>query len=349
MMKSLGHTVYLYASEDNQAECDELITIAPKKDQKAWFGDHDYEQNFFNLTWNPNDEHWKQTNARTITALKKRLRKKDFICLIGGVCQKPIADAYPRHMAVEFGIGYEGVFAPFRVYESYAHMHYVHGRLGDDNGHFFDAVIPNYFEPKHFPFKNKKEEYFLFLGRFTKRKGPDIAAEVTRRIGARLVMAGQGVKRVEGNKIIGEDISVQGDHIIHVGHANVKQRAALLRNAKAVFMPTTYLEPFGGVSIEALMCGTPVIACDFGAFPENIEHGINGYRFRTIGEAEWAARNVDKLNNKAIHECAVRNFSVNRVKYQYQAYFEQLNQLWGEGFYSDWHTGVSRYKRYGRS
>ena len=109
------------------------------------------------------------------------------------------------------------------------------------------------------------------------------------------------------------------------------------------------MEPFGGVSVEALLCGTPVIATDFGAFPENVQHGIHGYRFRTIGEAVWAAKNLDKLNNKKIHEYAVDNFSVDRVRYLYQAYFEQLLTLWEDGFYSKWHDGVSKYNRYTRS
>ncbi len=348
MMKSLGHKVYLYASEDNEANVDELITIAPKKDQKKWFGDNDFKQNFFNITWNPNDEHWQKTNERAVKAIKKRVRKKDFICIIGGVCQKQIADAFPAHMSVEYGIGYEGVFTPYRVYESYSHMHFVQGKLNDDNGRFYDTVIPNYFEPENFPFKDKKEDYFLFLGRFIERKGPEIAAEVTRRLGKKLVMAGQGVREVKGDTIIGDNFSVTGDHILHVGHANVAQRAALLRNATATFMATTYLEPFGGVSIESLLCGTPVIATDFGAFAENIQHGVHGYRFRTIGEAEWAAKNIGKLNNKKIHDYAVKNFSVERVKYQYQAYFEQLLTLWDEGFYSNWDAGVRKYKRYSR-
>ena len=348
MMKSLGHTVYLYASEENEAEVDELITIAPKSDQYKWFGDNDYKKNFFNITWEKEDEHWKKTNERAIEEISKRLKPKDFICIIGGNCQKQIADAFPKNMSVEFGIGYGGVFSAYKVFESYAWMHYVNGTLNDDNGHFYDAVIPNYFEPKNFPFKAKKEDYFLFLGRLTKRKGPEIAAEVTRRIGAKLIMAGQGVKSIEGNKIIGDGITLEGDHIKHVGHADVKKRAKLLSGAKAVFMGTTYLEPFGGVSIESLLCGTPVISTDFGAFPENIQHGVHGYRFRTIGEAIWAANNVDKLNNKAIHEYAVKNFSVDRIKYMYEAYFEQLLTLWSEGFYSDWDRGVSVFNRYQR-
>jgi hypothetical protein len=74
--------------------------------------------------------------------------------------QKPIADAFPANMTVEFGVGYTGVFSKYRVFESYAHMHYVYGLLKDDSGHFFDAVIPNYFEPERFPFKEEKEDYF---------------------------------------------------------------------------------------------------------------------------------------------------------------------------------------------
>ncbi len=349
MMKSLGHKVYLYASEENESKVDELITIAPKKDQKKWFGDNNFKQNFFNITWNIEDEHWQVTNKRAITQIKKRIKKKDFICIIGGVCQKQIVDAFPAHMSVEYGIGYEGVFAPFRVYESYSHMHYVQGKLNDDNGRFFDAVIPNYFEPENFAFKNKKEDYFLFLGRFIPRKGVEIAVEVTKRLGKRLVLAGQGVNKIEGNTIYGDhNFSVSGDHILHVGHANVAQRSALLRNATATFMATTYIEPFGGVAIESLLCGTPVIATDFGAFAENIQHGVHGYRFRTIGEAVWAGKNVHKLNNKKIHQYAVNNFSVDRAKYMYQAYFEQLQTLWEEGFYSNWDKGVAKYQRYER-
>jgi len=95
-----------------------------------------------------------------------------------------------------------------------------------------------------------------------------------------------------------------------------------------------------------MLCGTPVITSDFGAFTENVIHGVNGYRFRTLGEAVWAAQNVDKLNPADIQTYAVNNFSLDRVGELYEAYFEQLMELWGEGWNSDWHTGVSQYGRY---
>jgi glycosyltransferase involved in cell wall biosynthesis len=348
-MKSLGHEVYLYASEDNEAPCDELITIVSKKEQRDWFGDYDFKQQFFNIDWDPGLPYWVITNTRATKEIKKRAQQKDFLCIIGGVCQKQIADNLPNMMAVEYGIGYTGVFSSFRIFESYAHMHYVHGVLNDDNGHFFDSVIPNFYDPAEFPYRKKKDNFYLYIGRMIERKGPLIAAEVTKRIGAKLVMAGQGVTRIDGNKIISSELTIEGDHILHMGHADVKQRGELMSRAKAVFLCSYYLEPFGGTSIEPLFCGTPVITTDWGAFPENIPHGLVGYRIRTLGEAIWAAKNVDQLDSSIIRKYAIDNFSMNRVKYQYQAYFEQLFTLWDDnGWYSNWSRGVSEYKRYSK-
>jgi len=349
MMKSLGHEVFLYASEDNEAPCDELITIVTKAEQQQWFGSYDFTKEFFNVDWKPEKDYWTKPNKRAINEIQDRSEPTDFVCLIGGVCQKQIADGLPAMMSVEFGIGYSGVFSKFRVYESYAWMHYVHGLLADDNGHFFDAVIPNYFDPKDFTLKETKEDYYLFIGRLIERKGPAIAAEVTRRIGSKLLMAGQGVDYKHGDKIVAKELTIIGDHIEHVGHADPALRNKLMGGAKAVFVCSTYLEPFGGTSIEPLFCGTPVITTDWGAFPENIIHGEVGYRTRTLGEAIWAAKNLDKLQPPAnLRQYAIDNFGLERVAEMYQAYFEQLHELWDEGWYTESSTGVADYQRYTR-
>jgi glycosyltransferase involved in cell wall biosynthesis len=351
MMKSLGHEVYLYASEENEAPCDELITIVTKKEQTKWFGDYDHRKNIFNIEWNETLPHWTIPNARAVKEIRKRAKQRDFVCIIGGTCQQQIAVGLPDLMSVEFGIGYLGTFSNFRVFESYAHMNWVQGSEHDDNGHSFDAVIPNYFDPEEFTFREKKDDYFLFIGRLIPRKGPEMAVEVTRQIGAKLVLAGQGVNKIEGNKIYGEEgMVIEGDHIKHMGHANIAQRSELMSRAKAVFVCTYYLEPFGGVSIEPMFCGTPVITTDWGAFPENIVHGSVGYRTRTLGEAVWAAQNLDKLKSPAkIRDYAMKNFSMDRVRYLYEAYFEQLYELWdNNGWYSNWNKGLSKYKRYTR-
>ena len=348
MMKSLGHEVFLYSGYQNTAECSEHVKTVTKKQYDTWFGDHDHLKSLPTIQWDANAEYWAAMNSKVIEQMKKRIQQKDFICIIGGTAQKAISDAFPSHMSVEYGIGYYGVYAPFKVYESYAHMHYVQGTQRDDNGHYFDAVIPNYFDPADFPFRSKKDDYFLFVGRMIKRKGADIAAEIVKQVGGKLVMVGQGVTHSEPGKIVADEITIEGDHVIHLGHADAKKRGELMSRAKAVFLMSGYLEPFGGTSIEPMFCGTPVITTDWGAFPENIIQGKVGFRARTLGEGVWAAQNLDALlPPKDIRTYAIDNFSMDRVKYLYQAYFEQLYLLWDTaGWYSNWHEGISKYHRY---
>lgn len=349
MMKDLGHEVILYASEENEAPCDELVTVVTRDEQQAMFGDYDHRQRFFKIDWNTDALCWRVTNERAIIEIGQRAEREDFICLIAGVCQKPIADAFPAHIPVEFGIGYRGVFSKFKVFESYAWMHYIYGKQGTDDGNWFDTVIPNYFDPDDFPYSPVKDDYYLYIGRLVARKGVQIAVDVTQRIGAKLLLAGQGVVSHEPGRVTFEEGTVTGDHIEYVGFADLQRRGELMSRAKAVFVPTAYIEPFGGVSIEAMMCGTPVIASDFGAFPENVINGVSGYRFRSEGEAVWAAQHVHELDPQAIRNYALANFSLGRVKWLYQAYFEQLLTLWEKGWYSSHDAGVSQYHRYDRA
>jgi len=155
-MKDLGHTVYLYASEDNEAPCDELITcITKEQQQEALAGKHFTDAQFDNQL-----PHWQIFNGNAIKELGKRLEEKDFICVIGGASHKPIADAFPDHMTVEFGIGYGGTFAKYKVFESYAWMHSIYAAFNNPtmvNGNFYDAVIPGYLEPEMFPLQERKK------------------------------------------------------------------------------------------------------------------------------------------------------------------------------------------------
>jgi glycosyltransferase involved in cell wall biosynthesis len=96
-----------------------------------------------------------------------------------------------------------------------------------------------------------------------------------------------------------------------------------------------------------MLAGTPVVTTDFGAFPELVREGFNGYRFRTLGEAVSATKEAMELNRGEIKEWARNNFSIDRVRYQYQAYFEQLLEMWDKGWYSELSTSreYDRYKR----
>lgn len=349
MMMGIGYEVILYGGPENEADVTKHVIVASKDDQHKWFGDHDYKTKFFNITWNPNDEHWVTTNERAVKAISENIKgnNEDIICITAGLCQEMVARAYPNLPSVEWTIGYTGVFANFKVFESYSHMHWVYGNMGTDNGGFYDCVIPNYFDTNDFNLQIEKEDYYLFIGRLIQRKGAEIAVEATRRLGKKLIMAGQGVVEKGRGYIIAEDgMRYEGGHIEHIGSVGPLERSKLMGGAIATFVPTTYIEPFGGVSVESMFCGTPVVASDFGSFTETVLPDISGFRFRTIGEATKAAEYAAFLKPADVRRYAVNNFSTEVIKWKYDNYFQQLLDLYnGGGFYSDWSGNLS--VRYG--
>jgi glycosyltransferase involved in cell wall biosynthesis len=336
MMNSLGHEVIHYGAENSEvSEWAEDVVVLSAKEQEGWFGPFDINK-LYSADWTGKAEYWKLLNERSASEIKKRQRKGDFVCVIMGRLNQPIVQLLDKDvLTVEYGIGYNGPFANYRVFESYAHMHKIWGAQGgfDPDGHLYDVVIPNYLDPDEYTYKAEKQDYYLYLGRMVRRKGLEIAVETTRRIGAQLIMAGQGAKQ-EGNKITCSDGSTYtGDHIQYVGPVIGKERDALLQNAKAAFVPTLYIEPFGTVAVEAQMCGTPVITTDFGVFPETVEHGKTGFRCHTLDQFIWAAKHIGEIDTWYTHQRTMANYSMDRVRYKYQEYFEMLSDLHGKGWY----------------
>lgn len=333
MMKDVGYTVYHYWGEWSVVDCDEHITVVDAGARKFWFGERELNK-FPNIVFDPTLPYWIQANDNTIDAMKKRLQNKDIICVIGGRCHQPIAQAFPHHMTVEFWVGYNGTFAKYKVFESYAHMHYVYWEQHIYDWQYYDTVIPNYFDENDFVMAQKKKNYFLYIGRLIPRKGVDIAVEATKAAGVKLKIAGQWVERVEGNKIICKDMILEGDHIEYVWEVGVQQRAKLMAEAKGVLVPTSYLEPFGGVAVEAMMCWTPVITSDWGAFPETVVHGKTWYRCRTLEQYIWAIKNVKHIRPANCNRWASCNYSLDTVKLMYKEYFERLQWLRWDWRYS---------------
>jgi glycosyltransferase involved in cell wall biosynthesis len=286
--------------------------------------------------------YWKLFNQRAAIEINKRKQSKDFICIIMGDLNLPLVEQVEGGVAVvEYGIGYNGPLprkpGRYRVYESYIHMHKLWGAEGgrDPDGYFYDAVIPNYFDPTDYPLQVEKGDYYLYLGRLIKRKGIHVAVETCKRLGVKLKIGGQGCVKVEGNKIFAADGEVyEGDNLEYVGFASGQKRASLYQNAIATFVPTTYIEPFGGVAVESQMAGTPVLTTDFGAFAETVEHGRTGFRCHTLNEFIHGARAARELDAAYCHYRACKLYSMDNVRWQFQRYFNRLLDLWGEGWYA---------------
>ncbi len=326
MLKSLGHTVFFYGGEGSDVECDEFIQVVSNDTRIQTYGDYDWRKEFFKH--DPKDLAHTAFNNNAISEINKRKEPKDFLLVPMGNYQKSISDSTGL-MTVESGIGYSGIFSKFKVFESYAWMHYLYGVLNKGDGDWYDSVIPNYYDPNDFKFQEEKEDYLLFVGRLIHRKGVDVAIQVANMLGKKLKIAGQGGPDNPSEGIYLSD----KPYVEYLGTVGPEERSELMGKAKAVFVPTYYIEPFGGVAVEAQMCGTPVVTTDWGAFTETVNHGVTGYRCRSMEQFTWAINNIDTIKPEDCREWAVSNYSMDRIAKMYDEYFHQLHNLWEGGWY----------------
>ena len=336
MLTRLGERVILYGTETNEADVAEHVPLVSREEQAAWFPGWDPARSAWNPpgAWEPSSPWWTTFNERAAVAIRERSAPGDIVGVTMGTSQEPVARALPELMAVEVGVGYAGVWAPYRVFESWAWRHYLATRQPTDDVRFFDTVIPNFFEPEAFPAGRGDGGYFLFVGRLFGRKGPHIAAQACQRLGAKLLVAGQGAATVEPGRITCEDGTVLEGDVEYVGVVGPEERAGLMGGAIALFAPSMYLEPFCGVSVEAQMTGTPAIVTDWGGVRENVEQGVTGWRCSTLAEFVEAGRRAPELDRSAIREHAVATWSTDVIGPRYLEYFARLATLYGDGWYA---------------
>ena len=330
MMGERGHTIYHYGHEDSDAPYAENVTVITNDVWGKVYGTHDYKSKLF--TYDINDEAYQTFYKNAITEISKRKKKNDFILPFWGAGVRPVCDAHPDLITVEPGIGYaEGHWAQWKVFESYAIYHAYCGltSVGTCQQSNYDVVIPNYFDLDEFEFSDKKEDYFLFLGRVYDGKGVNVAIQVTEHLGYKLKIAGQ----IDDNGPYAN--KTFPPHVEFVGYADIEKRRELMKSAKGSFLASQYLEPFGGVQIENLLCGTPTITTDWGAFTENNIEGVTGYRCRTFDDYLQAAI---KISNGEIDYRACREhgekFSLENVSIKYERFFQDIMNVYeSDGWY----------------
>jgi glycosyltransferase involved in cell wall biosynthesis len=176
------------------------------------------------------------------------------------------------------------------------------------------------------PFQPKASGgYLAFLGRIAPEKRPDTAIEIAARTGMPLKIAAK-VDRV--------DLAYCREKISPMvkAHANVEfvgeiaehQKAAFLGQASALLFPVDWPEPFGLVMIEAMACGTPVIALNRGSVPEVIEQGVSGFIVDTVDQAVAAVQRVAKLDRAKVRAAFERHFTAERMARDYLNVYQAL-------------------------
>jgi glycosyltransferase involved in cell wall biosynthesis len=182
------------------------------------------------------------------------------------------------------------------------------------------------------PFQAKASGgYLAFLGRISPEKGPDRAIEIAARTGMRLKIA---AKVDRADQIYWEEKirpMVQANaNVEFIGEINEHDKARFLGEAAALLFPIDWPEPFGLVMIEAMACGTPIIAFRRGSVPELVEHGTSGFVVDTVDEAVAAVRQIADLDRRNVRAMFERRFTVERMGRDYLKVYRKLIATRGE-------------------
>jgi glycosyltransferase involved in cell wall biosynthesis len=214
-----------------------------------------------------------------------------------------LSEQYARYPDID----YVAIGAWLARRETMARMHVVHHGIPIDD----------------YTFSSAKDDYVAFLGRMAPCKAPHLAIEAARRAGVRLKLAGeiQPIFRDYWERQVAPGLD--GRQIEYVGEANHEQKNRLLSRARALLFPIQWEEPFGLVMIEAMACGTPVLALPGGAVEEVVDNGVNGWICRDVDELSTAvaARLPDAASCR---DSVARHFSIDRMVEGYLAIYEAL-------------------------
>ncbi|HEX7226231.1 MAG TPA: glycosyltransferase family 4 protein, partial [Candidatus Binatia bacterium] len=176
-------------------------------------------------------------------------------------------------------------------------------------------------------FRSEPGKYLAFLGRLSPEKRPDLAIEIARRSGVPLKIAAKidRADREYFETVVKPLLSSPG--VEFIGEINEAQKQEFLGGALALLFPVDWPEPFGLVMIEALACGTPVIARPCGSVPEVLRHGISGFIESSIDDLVQAVHNVRDIPRRACRDEFERRFTAEVMADNYEQVYYQLAEV----------------------
>ncbi|MDX8535038.1 glycosyltransferase family 4 protein [Mesorhizobium sp. VK25A] len=172
-----------------------------------------------------------------------------------------------------------------------------------------------------------EEPYLAFLGRLSRDKRPDRAIEIARRSGLKLKLAakiGDDDRAYYHDSI---EALIDGKQIEYVGEITEEEKAEFLGNAAGLLFPIDWPEPFGLVAIEAMACGTPVIAWNQGALPEIVDDGVTGFVVDSVDGAVASMPALLDLDRRQVRAAFEKRFSATRMARDYLAAYMRLTGM----------------------
>jgi glycosyltransferase involved in cell wall biosynthesis len=166
--------------------------------------------------------------------------------------------------------------------------------------------------------------YLAFLGRLTAEKGPEAAIRIARAAKMPLRIAAKVPRGERGYFKEKLEPQINGDQVRLTGEVNDETKRQFLANAAALLFPIDWPEPFGLVMIEAMACGTPVIAFKSGSVPEVIDDGLTGFVVPGEAEAIQAVRRLGELDRQRVRRHFEKRFTARRMAEEYLRHYKTL-------------------------
>ena len=226
------------------------------------------------------------------------------------------------------GFSSERIVPVFRAYNDIGH--YV--AISDADRHpdlTYAATIHHGIPLDEFTLREQPEDYLLYFSRIHPDKGAREAVELARRTGRKLVIA--GIVHDEAYFRTWVEPFLDGARIRYIGSVGPAERDALLGGAEALLHLIGFEEPFGLSVVEAMACGTPVIAYPKGSMPEIVADGVTGFLVSDLDEAEAALARVPSLDRQACRAHAEARFSAERMVDDYIRLYERILDRAGAG------------------
>jgi len=189
------------------------------------------------------------------------------------------------------------------------------------------SVVHNGLRLSDAPFGRQRTDALCFVGRVVPEKGIVESIEIAKATGRPLKIAAKvaagGVEREYYDEVFGPALKAAGSSVEYLGEVSQEERDELFAESYASLMPGSWPEPFGLVAIEALACGTPVIARPTGALPEIVREGIDGFLGDDVRAMASRVDRVADLDREAIRSSVIERFSVERMTDGYEAIYRE--------------------------
>jgi len=184
------------------------------------------------------------------------------------------------------------------------------------------ATVYNGIDTRQFSFNSESGESLLFFGRIHPEKGVSEAIEIAKKSNRKLIISGL----IQDQNYFTSKVSpyIDGQEIIYVGNSGPVDRNKLLGGAFALLHPIGFEEPFGLSVVEAMVCGTPVIAFNRGAMPEVIVNGKTGFLVNNVEEAVEAVNSIEFIDRRDCMEWATSAFSIEKMVEGYLEVYQKI-------------------------